>query len=380
MRRVGKIGWLSFAAVLLMLFSAPISGQDGIAQQPAENQPVEQDKSVKEIVIEHISDSYEWHITKIGEKDIAIPLPVILHSKATGWNFFSSSKFHGGAEYNGFKIASEGKYKGKVVEIQQDGSEVRPLDMSLTKTALALMIGSVIVVIIILSAARWYKHHDAIDEAPKGFVGLIEMLVMSVVDGIIEPCIGKNYMKFTPYLLTVFFFIFINNILGLIPIFPAGGNVTGNISITLVLAVATFLAVNIFGTKAYWKDILWPNVPVWLKAPAPIMPLIEIVGMFTKPFALMIRLFANIMAGHSVILIITCIIFVTAKLGAAVNGSMTAISLVLTIFMSFLELLVAYIQAYVFTMMSSVFIGLAQETEEEEIKKHSEKINITIKH
>ena len=160
--------------------------------------------------------------------------------------------------------------------------------------------------------------------------------------------------------------------MGLIPIFPAGSNVTGNIAATLVLAVATFLVTNLFGTKHYWKDILWPDVPTWLKAPVPIMPAIEIIGLFTKPFALMIRLFANIMAGHSVILILICIVFVTVKLGVAVNTSMSAVAVMLGIFMNCLELLVAFLQAYVFTMLSAVFIGMAQEgaghAEEEEHK------------
>ena len=191
---------------------------------------------------------------------------------------------------------------------------------------------------------------------------MVEMFVESLVNDIIKPCVGPNYRKFAPYLLTAFTFIFINNLMGLIPIFPAGSNVTGNIAATLVLAVATFLVTNIYGSKHYWKDILWPEVPTWLKAPIPIMPAIEVIGLFTKPFALMIRLFANIMAGHSVILILTCIVFVTVKMGAAVNASMTVVSVFLGIFMNCLELLVAFLQAYVFTMLSSVFIGMAQET------------------
>lgn len=148
--------------------------------------------------------------------------------------------------------------------------------------------------------------------------------------------------------------------MGLIPIFPGGANVTGNIAVSLVLAVATFIAINLYGTKEYWKEIFWPDVPTWLKAPLPIMPAIEFIGLFTKPFALMIRLFANIMAGHAVILIIVCIVFVTAKMGSAVNSSMSLISVFLAVFMNCLELLVAYIQAYVFTMLSAVFIGMAQ--------------------
>lgn len=152
--------------------------------------------------------------------------------------------------------------------------------------------------------------------------------------------------------------------MGIIPIFPGGANVTGNIAVTLVLASCTFIAVNVFGNKEYWKDILWPEVPMWLKVPIPIMPGIEIFGIFTKPFALMIRLFANITAGHSAILALVCIIFVTATMGAAINGMMSAISILLVIFMNCLELLVAFIQAYVFTMLSSVFIGLSRQEAE----------------
>mgnify|MGYP003076241423 FL=1 len=146
----------------------------------------------------------------------------------------------------------------------------------------------------------------------------------------------------------------------MIPIFPFGANVTGNISVTLVLALFTMVIVNIFGTKEYWKEIFWPEVPTWLKVPIPIMPAIEFVGILTKPFALMIRLFANILAGHSIVLGLVCLIFVTVQLGTAINTSMTVVSVVLTIFIDLVEILVAYIQAYVFTMLSAVFIGLAQ--------------------
>ena len=215
--------------------------------------------------------------------------------------------------------------------------------------------------LIVLGVARCYRGRKADSPAPRGFVGLFESLVESLVDDIIAPCVGANYRRFAPYLLTVFFFIFVNNLMGLIPFFPGGANVTGNIAVTLVLAVATFLAVNLFGTRHYWKDIFWSDVPTWLKVPIPIVPLIELVGIFTKPFALMIRLFANMMAGHAVILILTCVIFVTAGSGVAVNSSMTTVSVLLTVFMNCLELLVAYLQAYVFTMLSAVFIGLAQE-------------------
>jgi F-type H+-transporting ATPase subunit a len=186
------------------------------------------------------------------------------------------------------------------------------------------------------------------------------LFIMNINDEVIKPGIGKDYKRYAPYLLTVFFFVFINNLMGLIPIFPGGANVTGNIAITFVLAIITFIIVNLSGSKEYWKDIFWPEVPLWLKAPVPIMPVIEIVGVFTKPFALMIRLFANMIAGHSIVLGLTCLIFVTVSMGQAMNTSMTIVSVIMTLFINIVELLVAYIQAYIFTMLSAVFIGLAR--------------------
>ena len=218
----------------------------------------------------------------------------------------------------------------------------------------------------ILLSARWYKKRKASDGAPGGFVGFVEMLVMYVVDEIIKPGVGKGYEKYTPYLLTCFFFIFTCNVMGLIPFPPGPGNVTGNIAVTFFLALCTFLIVQFSGNKHYWKDIFWPEVPTWLKAPIPIIPVIEFVGIFTKPFALMIRLFANMMAGHAIAVAITCIIFLVAAQSVAVQFSMSALSVIMSIFMMCLECLVCFIQAMVFTMLSAVFIGLARVEPEHE--------------
>jgi len=194
----------------------------------------------------------------------------------------------------------------------------------------------------------------------------MEMFIMMVNDDVIKSCVGPKYKKFAPYLLTAFFFIFINNLMGLIPFFPGGANVTGNIAITMVLALFTFVIVNVFGTRTYWKEIFWPDVPWWLKVPVPMMPFIEFIGILTKPFALMIRLFANMLAGHMAMLVLTCLIFISASMGPVLNSSLTIASVLFNIFMNALELLVAFIQAYVFTMLSAVFIGLAQEEHKEE--------------
>lgn len=315
---------------------------------------------VQEIVFGHIRDAYEWHVFSYWDTHVSIPLPIIVYSSTTGWHTFSSARLAHGKEFEGFRIASEGAYAGKVVERDTQGKDIRPLDISITKTALSIMINSVLLLFIMLGVARWYKNRKPSSEAPKGFVGFMEMFVMMIHDDVIVSCVGKEHKRFAPYLLTAFFFIFINNLMGLIPIFPGGGNVTGNIAVTLFLALMTFFAVNIFGTKEYWKEIFWPEVPTWLKVPVPFMPVIELFGIFTKPFALTVRLFANIMAGHAIILALVSIIFVTASLGAALNTSMTVLSVLFSVFMSCLEVLVAFIQAYVFTMLSAVFIGLSQ--------------------
>ncbi len=349
---------LRYFGLFLLVFLVgiiPMSAEDSKAAE--ESNTVD----VQEIVFGHINDSYEWHITTYGDVHVTIPLPVIVYSSSTGWHCFLSSRFHeNGGEYEGFYLAQGGDYDGKVVEKDAAGNEVRPFDISITKTACSLLINSLLLVLIIVGVARWYKNRKPSSEAPRGFVGFMEMFIMMIHDDVIKSCVGKDYKRYAPYLLTAFFFIFLNNLMGLIPIFPGGGNVTGNIAITTFLALMTFLAVNLFGTKEYWKEIFWPEVPTWLKVPVPFMPLIELFGIFTKPFALTVRLFANIMAGHAIILSLVSIIFITASLGVVLSTSMTVISVLFSVFMSCLEVLVAFIQAYVFTMLSAVFIGLSR--------------------
>ena len=322
------------------------------AQSEEESKP-----NVKEIIFAHIGDSYVWHITTWGHTHVAIPLPIILYSKEKGWNLFLSSKLDQGV-YKGFYVAQEGKFAGKLVEQRVAGGESRPLDLSLTKSATAMMINSLIMICIVMSLARWYPKRPE-RSVPKGFAGALEMFIMNINDQVIKPCIGTKYKRYAPYLLTVFFFILINNLMGLIPFFPGGVSTTGNIAVTMVLALCTFVIVNLSGNREYWKEIFWPDIPLWLKAPVPLIPLIELFGVFTKPFALMIRLFANIMAGHTIIITLTCLIFITVSMGPVVNTGMTVVSVLMTVFMNCLELLVAYLQALVFTMLSAVFIGLA---------------------
>lgn len=300
---------------------------------------------MKSYIFGHVGDSYEWHITKVGDADISIPLPCIVIDD--GLHVFSSRRM----QEHGYTLNVDGKLVNAT-------TMERPLDLSITKNVLALMINAALLVTLILLCARWYRKHDVLKEKPTGIAALMEPVVMFVESDLIRDVIGPGYRKYAPYLMTAFFFILINNLMGIVPFFPGGANTTGNIAVTLVLALFTFVMVNVFGTRHYFKEIFWPDVPVFLKA-VPLMPIIEIIGVFTKPFSLMIRLFANTLGGHIMILSMVGLIFISASMGAAVNGAFTLVSLLLGVFLDCLEILVAFIQAYVFTLLSAVFISLA---------------------
>ncbi len=311
----------------------------------------EEELNVSKIIFEHLGDSYEWHIAK----GATIPLPCILIGEQ-GVDVFMSDKLEHGAIYKGYHIAEAGDHEGKIVN---EAGE-RPFDISITKNVLELFIVCILLCSVVLGLARWYKKNGA-KKAPGGFVGMMEAVVDFIDKDVAKESIGHGYEKFSPYLMTVFLFILTSNLLGLIPVFPGGANLTGNIAVTLTCAVTAFIAINFFAPKGYYKSIFWPDVPVFLKAPLPIMPAIEFIGVFTKPFSLTVRLFANIMAGHIIILALTSVVFVTAKMGAGMCASMTAVSVLFCIFMNCLELLVAFIQAYVFTILTANFIGLAHD-------------------
>lgn len=319
------------------------------------------DLNITNIVLEHLSDAYEWHIASYKGKSLSVPLPIIVKSEATGeWFFCKSSTLPK-------QFFFDESHHGKIYEKMPDGTVTRPIDLSLTKTAVQIWIVVTILIIVFLTCARWYKKHDEKSDAPGGFVGVMEMIVTYLNDDLIKPSIGeKHYKPYAPYLLTVFFFILTCNLVGLIPIFPAGANVTGNINITFLLAIFSMILINVFGNRHYWKDIFWPNVPIFLKCPVPLMPVIELFGVFTKPFALMIRLFANMMAGHAVILSFTCVIFLGWSMGVGFGLGLNLFSIIMLLFMNLLELLVAVVQAYVFTLLSAVFIGLAHQEPEAE--------------
>ncbi len=314
-------------------------------------------------IMDHIADAYDWHVFSYGDFHFTAPLPVIVYSQHSGFHVFMSSKFHHGhSAYKGFELAKEGKYRGKVVEMVK-GHEVRPFDISMTKNVVAMLISMFILLWVFLSVAKTYRRRKGME--PKGLQAYLEPIIVFVVDEIAKPAIGeKKYKKFVPFLLTIFFFIWLNNLMGLVPFIPGGANVTGNITITMVLALFTFIITTVNGNKNYWKHIFnTPGVPWWLKYPVPLMPVVELMGVFTKPFVLMVRLFANITAGHMIVLAFISLIFIFGEMSPALGMGTSIVSVFFVIFMDVLELLVALIQAYVFTLLSALYFGMAVEEE-----------------
>ena len=307
------------------------------------------------LIMEHIADAHDWHIATIGHSHISIPLPIIIKDDS-GVKMFMSSKFeHGHASYEGYKLE-----EGKIVAVNADGSineAASFYDISITKNVASMLISVLVLCWIMFSVASSYGKNKG--KAPKGLANLIEMAILFIRDEVAKPSIGPKYQKFLPYLLTIFFFIFINNLLGLIPIFPGGANVTGNIAITLVLAIFTFVITSINGNSTYWGHIFMPpGVPkaLWIL----LIP-IEIIGMLNKPIVLMIRLFANITAGHIIILGFFSLIFIFGAMNQGLGLGVSVLSVAFTVFMNFLELLVAFLQAYVFTLLSALYFGSAVE-------------------
>lgn len=362
--------WILALTAMLVTLMSPLSLR---AEEKADS-AAQNELNPKEIIFEHLGDGYGWEVPFNHHK--RIPLPVILIGK-DGVHCFMSSKVEHGEVYNDggalFKIAGEdSKYKGKIVQIMPDGSEYRPWDISITKNVLALFIACFLVIWTVYAVKKWYKNKGY--KAPRKLTGALEALIEFIYKGVIRPTLGDRSAKFAPYLLTVFFLILYLNLLGLIVVFPGGANLTGNIAVTLVLAFFTFIATNLFGTKHYWKEIFWPDVPLWLKFPLPIMPLIELFGVFTKPAALTVRLFANMLGGHMIVIVLTLLIFIFATMGAAVAGATTVVSVLFSLFMLLIDVLVSFIQAYVFTMLSTLFISFGQDRgEHEKHEKHEEK-------
>jgi F-type H+-transporting ATPase subunit a len=348
--------------IALMISALPLLAQE---EHQAQSEPEKSAENAgnkfnaSEFIVEHVSDSHEWHIlTKKNGENVAIYLPVILYDMEKGISVFSSGRLAHGKVYKGYKLEEEGDLKGRIVTVKSDGTvdeENLPLDFSITK-AIVGMLGAVIIgLFLFISMARSYKRTGI--SHPKGIQSFLEPIILFVRDDIAIANLGKHkYEKYMPYLLTVFFFILINNLMGLIPFPPPfGASVTGNVNVTFVLAVCTFLIVQFSGNRSYWRHIFaTPGVPFWL---LPIMIIVELIGLISKPFALMIRLFANITAGHIIVLSLVCLIFIFETIAVA------PVSIAFVIFMDCLELLVAFLQAYIFTLLSALFISMAMPEE-----------------
>jgi len=336
--------------------------QDHVSDSHAEEQ-----FDAGKFVIEHVSDSYDWHIVSFGDKHISIPLPIILYSENPelhenkSFHVFMSSKFHHGhSAYKGFQISHSEEFEGKIVELDANGHEIgKPIDISITKTITGVLVSVLILFWLIFSVAGAAKRNTG--RAPTGLQNAFEPIILFIRDEVAKPAIGdEKYKKYMPFLLTVFFFILINNFIGLIPFPPFGANVTGNIGVTMVLALFTFGITTINGNKHYWKEIYNPDVPWWLKFPIPLMPIVELSGVITKPFVLMVRLFANMMAGHLIVTVFVSLIFIFGSImGPAAGYGISPVSVAFSVFILLLDVLVSFIQAYVFTLLSALYFGMA---------------------
>ncbi|MES2651760.1 MAG: F0F1 ATP synthase subunit A [Bacteroidota bacterium] len=317
-------------------------------------------------ILHHIADAHSFHMWGEGEKSVSVPLPVILWTD-NGLVTFMSSAFHHDdqgkhvVEKNGQRFVNyhEKIYIASVspnahgeyvdVDAKHKVSNVMPLDFSITKNVFTLIFSAVVLIIVFVGVANSYAKRKG--KSPKGFQSIIEPVILFIRDDIAIPNLGAKYEGYMPYLLTVFFFIWFNNMLGMVPLFPGSANLTGNINLTFVLATITFLITNFKANSHYWKHIFWmPGVPVPMKI---FLAPLELLGIFTKPIALMIRLFANITAGHILVLALLCLIFVFK------SAFIAPVSVIFVVFISMIELLVGFIQAFIFTVLTALFIGLA---------------------
>ena len=367
MQKLGAKFFLITSIFLITLTSGKMFSQEhgAAAESTHTNEPSQEEKpfNAVEMIMHHISDANEWHLWTTtdeagNEHHVSIPLPVILIQNGQLLTFMSSSVAHG-HEHAGFTM-----HEGRIVSTDETATRAnladlftglgnKFIDLSITKNVAGILISIILILLIFVGTSRSYKKHNGL---PKGIAAFTEPIILFIRDEIAIPNIGhKKAAAFLPFLLTIFFFIWINNLLGLVPLFPGGANVTGNIAVTLVLALITLVVVNINGNKSYWGHVFKPpGVPVWL---LPIMIPVEFLGLLTKPFALMMRLFANITAGHIMILSLVSLVFMFKSIAIA------PASVALALFVSVLELLVAALQAYIFTVLTALFIGMAVHEE-----------------
>lgn len=338
-----------FMVLVMMVFSL------GTIQASSEN-PEGGEESVGDMIMHHVLDSHEWHI--VG--DLTIPLPIVLYHQGQGLQVFMSSNFHHGTTaYNGYAMSSH----EHIVYENPDGTineeeTANIIDVSITKNVVTLFMVLGLMLYFFISAARGYVKNEG--KAPTGLQSFFEPVVVFIRDEMARPVIGeKNYERFMPYLLTVFFFIWIGNMLGLVPFLPGGANLTGNITVALVLAACSLILILVNGNKHYWQHVFaMPGVPIPVLF---ILTPIELIGVFLKPIVLMIRLFANITAGHITILAFVALIFIMGEISPAAGWGVSIASVALSVFMTFLELIVAFLQAFIFTLLSATYFAAATE-------------------
>lgn len=356
---------LAAAFSLFLLLSTTVV----LAQEPAHETAGEHKEEKLEpakIIMDHIKDAHEFHFFTVGHFHATVPLPVILYSPTKGLAVFSSSQFghEGELAYNGYKM---NEAKDIVAE---DGSAV--YDFSLTKNVVQMFIALLVLVLLMTGIAKKYKKGIGVTSAPKGWQNAVEPVITFVRDEVAKPNLGKKWLKYMPYLLTVFFFILINNLFGLI---PGSANVTGNTAFTAVLGVLSLVVILLSTNSHFWAHIFWPpGVPFFVKI---ILMPIELLGvLLIKPASLIIRLFANMVAGHIIILSFISLIFIFGAMTKVAGWGFSPISILFTVFIYFIELMVAFIQAFIFTNLTAVFIGQAFEGGHDDVDGHADAVII----
>ncbi|MGZ8558529.1 MAG: F0F1 ATP synthase subunit A [Chitinophagaceae bacterium] len=390
-RRFKSLLVIAFS-IIYLLVSHPVFAQhneDANAHNPPKQEAGKDDEKKKkfnasEVIFGHVLNAHEFHFLDIGDHPVTIPLPVILYSSERGLTSFMSSKFeHGHKTYNGYalltehniaewKLDAKTNYIGDIVAVNEQG-EVDPgvkiFDLSLTRNVVQMLIALFIFTWIMLRIAKRYKTGVGVTSAPKGSQSLLEPVITFVRDEVAKPNLGHKYEKYLPYLLTVFFFILINNIFGLI---PGTANVTGNIAFTAVLGIISFVVILASSNKHYWGHIFNPpGVPLGVKF---ILVPVEFLSVFIKPFALIIRLFANMVAGHIIIICLISLIFIFGELNVYAGWGASPLAIAFTVFIYFIEVLVAFLQAFIFTMLTAVFIGQAFEGGHDDTDGHHEPV------
>jgi len=355
-------------SIYLVLFSTGSYAQEPTPVTPSTQPEAKEEKlDPARIIMDHIKDAHEFHFFTAGSFHATIPLPVILYSPTKGMSFFSSSHFgqEGEEVYNGYKL-----HGGDIVAT--DGSVV--YDFSLTKNVVQMIIALTILVLLMTGIAKKYKQGLGVVSAPKGWQNVLEPVITFVRDDVAKPNLGKKWQKYLPYLLTVFFFILINNLFGLI---PGSANVTGNTAFTAVLGIISLIVILFSTNSHFWAHIFWPpGVPFLVKV---ILIPVEVAGvLIIKPAALIIRLFANMVAGHIIILSFISLIFIFGAMNKGAGWGFSPVSILFTVFIYFIEILVAFIQAFIFTNLTAVFIGQSFEGGHDDVDGHKHEVVPTI--